>query len=137
MQKYVRGVAHTFHTTSSDDIFISGEDALRGKHDRLHAAGADLVDSGSIGSMLHPGSERDLASWRLTYSSLNNVSEENLLDFLGGYVILVECMLQGDGAEFCGGERFEGAVKGAYWSPGCSDDDCFPRAERRLENVSF
>lgn len=62
-RKHVRNVAHAFHTTSGDNIFIAGEDALRGKHDRLHSAGTDLIDGGSIGSMLHPGRERNLASW--------------------------------------------------------------------------
>lgn len=74
----------------------------------------------------------------MTDSGLDDVSEENLVDFLRGNVIFVECMFQGNSAELRSGERFEGAVKGAYWCPRCSDDDRFPWTElRRLENMSF
>ena len=90
--KHARSVAHAFHTTGGDNIFISGEDTLGGKHDRLHATGADLVNGGSIGPMFHPGSKSDLAGRGLTNSSLNYVAEENLLDFLRGNFVLVECM---------------------------------------------
>lgn len=66
---------------------------MGGKHDRLHATGANLVYGGGIGPVLHTGSESYLASRRLTNSGLNDVAEENLLDFLRRDVVLVECVL--------------------------------------------
>ena len=86
--------------------------------------------------MLHPGSESDLTSRGLTNTSLNNIAEENLLNLFRRDVVLVECMLQGDGAEFGRGEGFEGAIEGAYWCPRRSNDDCFPWAKGGLQHVS-
>jgi len=135
IQGYVRSVAHAFHTTSGNNILISGEDALGGKHDRLHPAGTDLVNGGSIGPMLHPGSESDLTSRGLTNSSLHDIAKEDLLDFLRRDVILLKCMFQGDGTKFGRGEGFERTVQGAYWCPRCSDDDCFPWAKGGLNGL--
>ena len=89
-EMHVRCIAHAFHATCGDNILIPGEDALGGKHDRLHATGTDLVDSGGIGPMLHPGSKGDLASGGLTNSGLDDITEENLFDLLWRDVVLVK-----------------------------------------------
>jgi len=90
--KHARSIAHALHTASGDNIFISGENALRGKHDRLHPTSAHLVNGSSIGPMLHPRSEGDLTSGGLTNSSLDDIAEENLLDFFRRDVVLVKGM---------------------------------------------
>lgn len=77
---HVRCIAHTLHATCRDDGLVARLDALGGKHDRLHAARADLVDGHRVRPGAHARTKRDLACGRLADTSLDDVSEEDFLD---------------------------------------------------------
>ena len=61
--------------------------------------------------MLHSRGEGNLACRGLTNSGLNDISEENLFHLIWGDVVLVERVFQGNSAEFCRSDRFQGSVE--------------------------
>lgn len=100
----VRDVGHALHAAHNDDLLLTQRDGLRAQHQRLHPAGADLVDAarrqhryarrvhentkkttearcarGAIGCDGDASTQRGLASGRLTDARRENVAKHNIL----------------------------------------------------------
>lgn len=120
-----RSIAHTLHSTSSDDGAIATLDSLGSKHDGFHAAGTDLVDGGGIGAGLETSGEGDLTSRGLADTSLDDVSEVDLLNDGRIDVLGLESVLQGDSPELSSGEGLQGSIDGTDGCAGGRNDDNF------------
>lgn len=107
----VRRVAHALHTTCDHDGSVAELDALAGKHDRLHATRADLVDCSSLGGGGHPRSEDDLTSRGLAQSSRDDIAKVNFLDGLGGDIGRSKCALDSSDTQLGSSEALERALE--------------------------
>ena len=122
---HVRCIAHALHATCRDDGLVARLDALGGKHDRLHAARADLVDGHRVRPRAHARTKCDLARGGLADTSLDDVPEEDLLNGVRVDFGLLDRVLQGNDAKLGSGERLQAAIEGAN------------RGARRRDNNDF
>lgn len=71
----VRCLAHGFHTTSQDDIAVSGLDTKVGETDGTHTRSTDLIDGGRLTGIGQTGFKKSLPGRNLTTTSLDYLTD--------------------------------------------------------------
>jgi hypothetical protein len=79
----VRRVRHRFLPTCDDDLTIPRLDRLRGKHDGFQPRAADFIDRERGDAGGNSRLERRLPRGGLAHAALDDVAEDDLLDFVG------------------------------------------------------
>ena len=129
-----RSVAHTLHSTSSDDRLVAARDGLRTDHDCFQTTSADLVDGSRVTVFTEAGTKGDLTRRRLANASLYNIAKVNFLDLSWRYAAGLKSMFQSDNTELGCSERFQGAIEGANRGAGGGDDHNFVSRGRLNRN---
>ena len=74
---------HGFKTARNEQLPVPGADGLGGRHGRLQTRAADLVKRGRADAGRQPGKHGRLAGGGLSLASLDNIAEQNFIDFFG------------------------------------------------------
>ena len=122
------GVGHALLAAGDADLRPAELDHLDGEVDRLDPRGADLVDGDAGDRFGKTRQDRGLAAGDLAASGGDDLPHEDVVHIgrLDLPVRPAEDLLDGQGAEFRGGESLERPAEAAVGRPAGLDEDDFP-----------
>ena len=127
----VRGSGHGLHAARHDDVELAGPDELRGKRDRVQPGQAYLVDRDRRDRHRNAAGDRGLPGGHLPGSGLQDLAHDHVVDLPAAEPGPLQGRLDGDAAQFRGGQALQRAEQAAERCPGTAGDHRIPHAYLR------